>query len=28
MKECLSVLFVESIFNIVNNIERDFSYGE
>ena len=28
MKECVSVLPTESIFNIVNNVERDFSYGE
>ena len=28
MKECGSVLPAESIFNIVNNVERDFSYGE
>ena len=28
MKECVSVLPVESVFNIVNNVERDFSYGE
>jgi hypothetical protein len=28
MKECVSVLPAESIFNIVNNVERDFSYGE
>ena len=28
MKECVSVLPVESIFDIVNNVERDFSYGE
>ena len=28
MKECISVLPAESIFNIVNNVERDFSYGE
>jgi len=27
MKECVSVLPAESIFNIVNNVERDFSYG-
>ncbi|WP_067958924.1 hypothetical protein [Nitrosopumilus sp. Nsub] len=28
MKECVSVLPSESIFNIVNNVERDFSFGE
>jgi len=28
MKQCVSVLPVESIFNIINNVERDFSYGE
>ena len=28
MKECVSVLSDESIMNIVNNVERDFSYGE
>ena len=28
MKECVSVLPSESIMNIVNNVERDFSYGE
>jgi len=28
MKECVSVLSSESIFYIVNNVERDFSYGE
>ena len=28
MKECVSVLPAESIFNIINNVERDFSYGE
>jgi len=28
MKECVSILPAESIFNIVNNVERDFSYGE
>ena len=28
MKECVSVLPVESVFDIVNNVERDFSYGE
>jgi len=27
MKECVSVLPAESIFDIVNNVERDFSYG-
>ena len=28
MKECVSVLPAESVFNIVNNVDRDFSYGE
>ena len=28
MKECVSVLPAESVFNIINNVERDFSYGE
>ena len=28
MKECVSVLPAESIFNIVNNVERGFSFGE
>ena len=28
MKECVSILPAESIFNIINNVERDFSYGE
>ena len=28
MKECVSVLPSESIFNIVNNVERNISYGE
>ena len=28
MKECVSVLSAESIFDIINNVERDFSYGE
>ena len=28
MKECVSVLPSESIFYIINNVERDFSYGE
>ena len=28
MKECISVLPTESVFNIINNVERDFSYGE
>ena len=26
--ECVNVLSAESIFNIVNNVERDFSFGE
>jgi len=28
MKECVSILPTESIFNIINNVDRDFSYGE
>lgn len=28
MKECVSVLPSESIFKIVNNVERDISFGE
>ena len=28
MKECVSVLPTESIFSIINNVDRDFSYGE
>ena len=28
IKECVSVLPAESVFNIVNNVERDFSSGE
>ena len=28
MKECVSVLPTESIFKIVNNVERDFSFGQ
>ena len=28
MKECVSILPAESIINIVNNVDRDFSYGE
>jgi len=28
MKECVSILPTESIFNIINNVERNFSYGE
>ena len=28
MKECVSVLPTESVFNIITNVERDFSYGE
>ena len=28
MKECVSVLPAESVFNIVNNVERDFTFGE
>lgn len=26
--ECVNVLPLESIFSIVNNVERDYSYGE
>jgi len=26
--ECVNVLSAESVFSIVNNVERDFSYGE
>jgi len=28
MKECVSVLPADSIINIANNVERNFSYGE
>ena len=28
IKECVSVLSADSIINIVNNVERDISYGE
>jgi len=28
MKECVSILSTESIFNIIHNVERNFSYGE
>jgi hypothetical protein len=28
MKECVSILPTESIFSIINNVDRDFSYGE
>ena len=28
MKECVSVLPADSIFSIVNNVERNFSFGE
>ena len=28
IKECVSTLPADSIFNIVNNVERNFSYGE
>ena len=28
MKDCVSVLPADSIFSIVNNVERDFSYNE
>ena len=28
MNDCVSVLSAESIFSIVNNVERDFTYGE
>ena len=26
--ECVNVLPAESVFSIINNVERDFSYGE
>ena len=28
IKECVSILPAESIINIINNVERDFSFGE
>ncbi len=28
MKECVSVLSADSIINIANNVDREFSYGE
>jgi len=28
MRECVSILPAESIINIVNNVEREISYGE
>jgi len=28
MKECVSVLPADSIINIANNVDRNFSYGE
>ncbi|NND86157.1 MAG: hypothetical protein HKM23_02265 [Nitrosopumilus sp.] len=28
IKECVSVLPADSIFNIVNNVKREYSYGE
>jgi len=28
IKECVSILPADSIFNIVNNVDRNFSYGE
>ena len=28
IKECVSALPADSIFNIVNNVDRNFSYGE
>ena len=28
MKECVSALPADSIINIANNVDRDFSYGE
>ncbi len=28
MKECVSVLPADSIINIVNNVDQNFSYGE
>jgi len=28
IKECVSVLPADSIFSIINNVDRNFSYGE
>ena len=28
IKECVSVLPADSLFNIINNVEREFSHGE
>jgi len=28
IKDCVNILSAESIFNIVNNVERDFSHNE
>ncbi len=28
MKECVSVLPADSVFSIINNVERDFSHNE
>ncbi|MBL7001419.1 MAG: hypothetical protein ISR80_01485 [Nitrosopumilus sp.] len=28
VKECVSILSADSIINIVNNVDRNFSYGE
>ncbi|MEX0862767.1 hypothetical protein [Nitrosopumilus sp.] len=28
IKECVAALPADSIFSIINNVERDFSYGE
>jgi len=28
IKECVSVLPADSVFNIINNVERDFSHNE
>ncbi|MCH7877293.1 MAG: hypothetical protein IIA82_06645 [Thaumarchaeota archaeon] len=28
MKECVSILPADSIFSIINNVDRNFSYGE
>jgi len=28
MKECVSILPADTIFNIINNVDRNFSYGE
>jgi len=28
IKECVSVLPADSLFSIINNVEREFSHGE